>query len=171
MPHLLDALAAEAAATLAGGTAYTYGAVDAASARILVVEQGGAAFPRGSNIGAPDDDVTGKWAPILQGAGFSPGMYSWWNAIPCGLDRPETARDKTLGRRFLSRAIALRDQLFVVLAVGRVAQEVVTSTRMDVTVLTARSPLRTSAVERQRIIDTFVQARLNAYPLGHGTTE
>lgn len=136
------------------------------TARILVVEEGGVAFPRGSGIGAPDDDVTGKWCGILDGAGFEPGMYSWWNAVPCGLDRPLTAEDKVKARGFLSRAIALHAQLYVVIAVGSVAQEVAKATRTSIKLLTTRSPLRSSNAERKRISDTFIQARLDAYPVG-----
>lgn len=166
MLDVINALAAEAAAAYPSGAAYTYAAQDALTARILVVEEGGVAFPRGSNIGAPDDDVTGKWRGILDGAGFEPGMYSWWNAIPCGLDRPLTAEDKGKGRSFLNRAIALHMELYVVIAVGSVAQEVVRATRTSIKVLTTRSPLRSSNAQRVRICDTFGQARLDAYPLG-----
>ena len=83
----INSLAAEAAAAYPGGVSYTCAAHDALAARILVVEEGGNAFPRGSRIGAPDDDVAGKWRGILHGAGFERGMYSWWSAVPCGLDR------------------------------------------------------------------------------------
>lgn len=166
MHDVINALAAEAAAAYPGGAPYTYAAQDALTARILVVEEGGVAFPRGSSIGTPDDDVTGKWRGVLDDSGLEPGMYSWWNAIPCGLDRPLTAEDKGRGRRFLNRAIALHPELYVVVAVGSVAQEVVKATRTSIKVLTTRSPLRSSSAERERIRDTFAQARLNAYPLG-----
>jgi len=59
-------------------------------------------------------------------------MYSWWNAIPCGLDRQPTAEDKGRGRKFLSRVVALHPDLEVVVAVGVVAQEVVKAVRVDV---------------------------------------
>ena len=91
MTDAINDLAAEAAAAFPGGVAYAYAAQDAVTARILVVEEGGLAFPRGKDIGAPEDDVTGTWRGILEGAGVEPGMYSWWNAIPCGLDRQPTA--------------------------------------------------------------------------------
>lgn len=162
----INGLASEAAAAFPDGVAYTYAAQDATTARILVVEEGGLAFPRGSDIGAPDDDVTGKWSGILQGAGFEPGMYSWWNAIPCGLDRQPTAEDKGRGRKFLSRAVALHPQLEVVVAVGVLAQDVVKAARLDVRVLTTRSPLRTSSDQREEIRKTFERARHDAYPLG-----
>lgn len=149
-----------------GSVAYTYAALHPLAARVLVVEEGGRAFQRGSNIGAPDDDVTGKWTPILTGAGLVPGMYSWWNAIPYGLDRQPTADDKGRGRRFLRRAVQLHPDLEVVIAVGVVAQEVVTAARLDVKVLTTRSPLRTSSAQREEIRNTFERARLHAYPSG-----
>lgn len=102
MTDVINNLAAESAAAFSGGVAYTYAAHDALAARILVVEEGGSAFPRGSNIGAPGNDPSGKWRGILDGAGFEPGMYSWWNAIPCGLDREPTADDKKRGAKYLS---------------------------------------------------------------------
>jgi hypothetical protein len=167
MPDVINALAAEAAAAFPGGVAYTYAAQDALSARILVVEEGGLAFPRGRNIGAPGVvNVTGKWSRILDGAGFEPGMYSWWNAIPCGLDRQPTAEDKGRGRKYLSRVIDLHGDLEVVLAVGVVAHEVVKAARPSVKVLMTRSPLRTSADQREEIRKTFERARWDAYPLG-----
>jgi len=76
MPDAINALAAEAAAAYPGGAAYSYAAQDALTARILVVEEGGVAFPQGSGIGAPDDDMTGKWSGVMNGAGLEPGMYS-----------------------------------------------------------------------------------------------
>ncbi len=60
MTDIINHLAAEAAAASPGGVLYTYAAQDALAARILVVEEGGLAFPRGSNIGSPEDDITGK---------------------------------------------------------------------------------------------------------------
>jgi hypothetical protein len=134
--------------------------------RILVVEEGGLAFPLGSDIGAPDDDVTGKWGGILDGAGFEPGMYSWWNAIPYGLDPQPTAEDKGRGRKYLTRVIALHADLEVFLAVGLVAQEVIKAASPGIRVLTTRSPLRTSADQREEIRKTFERARRDAYPLG-----
>ena len=166
MTDPINHLAAEAAAAFPGGTAYAYAAQDALTARILVVEEGGPAFPEGSNIGAPDDDVTGKWSGILEGAGFEPGMYSWWNAIPCGLDRPLTADDKARGRKYLSRVIALHPDLEVVLAVGLVAHQVVGAVGPGARVLKTRSPLRTSAAQREEIRAMFERARLDAYPMG-----
>lgn len=166
MPDAINALAAEAAAAYSGGAAYTYAAHNALTARILVVEEGGVAFPQGSGIGAPDDDVTGKWNGILNGAGLELGMYSWWNAIPCGLGRPLTAQDKGRGSSYLKRAVAVHAELYVVIAVGSVAQEVVKAARTSIKVLNTRSPLRSSNAERERIRDTFVQARLYAYPIG-----
>lgn len=163
----INTLAAEAAASYPGGVAYTYAAEHALKARVLIVEEGGVAFPQGSNIGAPDDDVTGKWSGILTGAGFEPGMYSWWNAIPCGLDRAANAEDKGRGRSYLTRLIALHDDLHVVVAVGAVAREVVRSTRTSLRILEARSPLRCSNAERERIRDMFIRARLDAYPIGY----
>ncbi len=164
IPDAINALAAEAAAAYPGGAAYSYAAQDALTARILIVEEGGVAFPQGSGIGAPGDDVTGKWSGILDGAGFEPGMYSWWNAVPCGLDRPLTAQDKGRGRSYLNRVIALHTELYAVIAVGSVAQNIVKATRTSSKVLTTRSPLRSSNAERERIRKTFVQARLDAYP-------
>ena len=70
MTDAINHLAAEAAAAFPGGFAYSYAAQDAVTARILVVEEGGPAFPRGSDIGTPDDDITGKWSGILEGASF-----------------------------------------------------------------------------------------------------
>ena len=134
MPNALNALAAEAAAAYPGGAAYSYAAQDALTARILVVEEGGVAFPQGSGIGAPDDDMTGQWSGILNGAGLEPGMYSWWNAIPCGLDRPLSAQDKGRGRGYLNRAIDLHKGLYVVIAVGAVAQDVVKASRTSIKV-------------------------------------
>ena len=166
MTDAINHLAAEAAAAFPGGVAYTYAAQDAVTARILVVEEGGPRFPRGDGIGAPDDDVTGKWRGILDGAGFEPGMYSWWNAIPCGLDRTLTADDKARGRKYLSRAVALHPDLEVVLAVGVVAHQVVDAARPGVRVLKTRSPLRTSAEQREEIRGMFERARLDAYPAG-----
>ncbi|QXG75602.1 hypothetical protein KUM42_17625 [Modestobacter sp. L9-4] len=166
MTDAINELAAEAAAAYPGGTVYAYAAQDAVTARILVVEEGGPAFPEGRNIGAPDDDVTGKWAGILEGAGFEPGMWSWWNAIPCGLDRPLTADDKARGAKYLKRAIALHPHLEVVLAVGLVAQQVVGTARPSARVLKTRSPLRTGAGQREEIRGMFERARLDAYPFG-----
>jgi hypothetical protein len=166
MSDPVNALAAEAAAAYPGGAAYSYAAQDALDARILVVEEGGPAFPQGSGIGAPDDDVTGKWSGILDGAGFEPGMYSWWNAIPCGLDRPVTAQDKGRGRGYLIRAVALHRRIDIVIAVRSVAQDVVKAARTGIKVRTTRSPLRCSNAERERIREAFVQARLYSYPFG-----
>lgn len=166
MTDVINDLAAEAAAASPGGVAYTYAAREALTARILVVEEGGRAFPRGSNIGALEDDSTGKWRGILNGAGFEPGMYSWWNAIPCGLDRRPTAEDKGRGRKYLTRVIDLHTSLEVVLAVGLVAQEVVAAARPPIKVLNTRSPLRTSAEQREDIRKMFERARRDAYPLG-----
>lgn len=84
-------------------------------------------------------------------------MYSWWNAIPCGLDRAITAADKAMG---------LHRDLYVLIAVGSVTHEVVDAARIGVKVLKARSPVRSSTADRDRIRDTFAQARLDAYPLG-----
>ena len=103
---------------------------------------------------------------MVHRAGFEPGMYSWWNAIPCGLERPLTAQDKRAGHRFLMRALALHSDLHVVIAVGAVAREVVSVTRPGIMVMTSRSPLRTSRVDRERIREVFERARLDAYPLG-----
>ena len=162
----MNRLASEAAAATHGSVPYTYGARQALAARVLVVEEGGSAFPRGSDIGAPDDDVTGKWSHILSGAGLVPSMYSWWNAIPYGLDRKPTAEDRGRGRKFLRRVVELHSNLEVVIAVGVVAQEVVAAARLDVKVLTSRSPLRTSSEQREEIRKTFERARLHAYPSG-----
>ena len=166
MTDAINHLAAEAAAAFPGGVKYTYAAQDALAARILVVEEGGLAFPRGSNIGAPGDDIAGKWSGILVGAGLEPGMYSSWNAIPCGLDRQPTAEDRGRGRKYLHRVIALHTDLEVVLAVGVVAREVVDAARVSVKVLKPRSPLRTSTEQREEIRKIFERARLDAYPLG-----
>jgi hypothetical protein len=166
MSDAINALAAEAAATVPRSVAYTYAARDALNARILIIEEGGLAFPRGIDIGAPDDDITGKWRGILDGAGLQPGMYSWWNAIPYGLDRQPTSDDRGRGRKYLARVIELHRDLEVVLAVGVGAQEVVTAASPRVKVLTTRSPLRTSASQREEIRKTFERARLDAYPLG-----
>ena len=95
-------------------------------------------------------------------------MYSWWNAIPCGLDRASTttAADKAKGRGYLSRAIALHERLYVVVAVGAVAHDVVSGVRTDATMCKVRIPLRTSADDRDGIRRTLNQGRLFAYPLG-----
>lgn len=166
MSDVINSLAGQAATAFPGGVAYTYAAQDALSARILIVEEGGVAFPRGSNIGAPEHDPTGKWRGILEEAGVEPGMYSWWNAIPCGLDRPVTAVDKGKGRLYLNLAVALHPELYVVVAVGAVAQEIVNAARISVKALNARSPVRSGRAERERIRDTFFRARLEAYPVG-----
>jgi len=108
--------------------------------------------------------MTGKWRGILNGAGLEPGMYSWWNAIPCGLGRPLSAQDKGRGRGYLNRAIDLHKELYVVIAVGAVAQDVVKASRTSIKVLTTRSPLRSSNGQRERIRTTFAQARMDAYP-------
>ncbi len=166
MPDALNALAAEAAVAYPGGTAYTYAAQDALSARVLIVEEGGSAFPQGINIGKSQSDPPGKWGGILSEAGYEPGMYSWWNAIPCGLDRPSTAEDRGRGGSFLRRAIGLHLDLHAVIAVGMVAQGIVKSTRTEPCVFSTRSPLRSSNAERRRVIDTFIKARLRGYPAG-----
>ena len=166
MSDAINTLAAQAATDYAGRHAYTYAAQDALAARILIVEEGGVAFPRGSDIGAPGVDPTGKWLGILEEAGVEAGMYSWWNAIPCGLDRPLTPADKAKGRSYLTRAIGLHRDLYVLMAVGSVTHEVVDGARIEVEVLKTRSPVRSSTADRERIRDTFVQARLDAYPLG-----
>lgn len=46
MTDAINTLAAEAATDYAGGHAYTYAAQNALAARILIVEEGGVAFPR-----------------------------------------------------------------------------------------------------------------------------
>ena len=166
MTDPINHLAAEAAAAFPGSSAYDYAAQDALTARILIVEEGGPAFPHGSNIGAPDDDVTGKWSGILEGAGLEPGMWSWWNAIPCGLDRTLTADDKARGRKYLSRAIALHPDLEVVVAVGAVAHQVVEATNPRARVLKTRSPLRANGARLEEIRGMFERARLDAYPMG-----
>lgn len=166
MPDALNALAAEAAAAYPGGTAYTYAAQDALSARVLILEEGGLAFPQGIDIGKPNAYPTGRWGGVLSEAGYEPGMYSWWNAIPCGLDRPSTAEDRGRGGSFLRRAIGLHPDLHAVIAVGTVAQNMVKSTRTDPCVFSTRSPLRSSNAERQGVIDTFIQARRRGYPAG-----
>ncbi len=166
MPDDINVLAAEAAAAFPGGVAYTYAAQDALTARILIVEEGGAAFPQGSRIGASDDDTTGKWHSILAAASIEPGMYSWWNAIPCGLGRPATAQDKAKGRTFLNRAIALHTDLCVLIAVGAVAHGVVKAAGVNVKVLNPRSPTRSSKADRERTRAALEEARLYAYPLG-----
>lgn len=167
MSNPINALAAEAVDDYPGGFVYTYNAVDALRARILVIEQGGKAFPHGDNIGAPDDDVTGKWAAILGGAGLEPGMYSWWNAIPVGLDRPETVEDKAKAQAYLTRVVALHERLFVIIAVGAVAQGVVNkAARRRIKVVNTRSPLRTNNGQRDDIRDAFADARAYAYPVG-----
>lgn len=163
----INVLAEKAVEDYPGATAYGYNALDALDARILVVEQGGSAFPRGDNIGAPDDDETGTWAAVLHGAGLEPGMYSWWNAIPVGLDRPETVQDKSKAQSYLAKAISLHTQLFVVIAVGTVAQQVVKKgggTRIKV--VNTRSPLRTNSAQRENIRQAFAESRAYAYPIG-----
>ena len=166
MTDPINDLAAEAAAAFPGGSAYVYAAQDALTARILVVEEGGPAFPHGRNIGAPDDDVTVKWNGVLEGAGLEPGMYSWWNAIPCGLDRTLTADDKARGRKYLTRVIALHPDLEVVVAVGAVAHQVVETAGPKARVLKTRSPLRSNAARLEEIRGLFERARLDAYPMG-----
>jgi len=93
-------------------------------------------------------------------------MYSWWNAITCGLDRPRSAQDKGRGHGYLNRAIDLHKALYVVIAVGTVAQDVVKASRTSIKVLTTRSPLRSSSAQRERIRAIFGQARMDAYPPG-----
>jgi len=66
----------------------------------------------------------------------------------------------------MNRAIALHKELYVVIAVGAVAQDVVKASRTSIKVLTTRSPLRSSNAQRERVRATFGQARMNAYPLG-----
>ncbi|MFQ1000864.1 hypothetical protein [Modestobacter sp. SSW1-42] len=66
----------------------------------------------------------------------------------------------------MSRAIALHPDLEVVLAVGLVAQEIVAAARPSARLLKTRSPLRTSADQREEIRRTFERARLDAHPLG-----
>lgn len=166
MSDPINALAAQALDDYPGGFVYTYNAHDALRARILVIEQGGKTFPHGDNIGAPDDDVTGKWAGILDGAGFEPGMYSWWNAIPVGLDRAETVEDKAKAATYVKRAIALHERLFVIIAVGSAAQQVVKKAAGNIKVVGTRSPLRTSNGQRDDIRDAFADARSYAYPVG-----
>ena len=165
MTDVINDIAAEAAAAFDGGVAYTYAAQDALTARILVVEEGGLAFPRGNDIGGPDDRAD-TWSGILEGAGFEPGMYSLWNAIPCGLDRQPTADDKARGRKYLTRVIALHPDLEVVLAVGTVAHQVVDAASPRARLLKTRSPLRANAARREEIRAMFERARLDAYPMG-----
>ena len=166
MTDAINQLAAEAAAAFPGGFAYTYAPQDALTARILVVEEGGSAFPREGAFGAPEDDATGKWSGVLEGAAFEPGMYSWWNAIPCGLERTVTADDKARGRKYLTRVIALHPDLEVVIAVGTLAHQVVEATSPSARVLKTRSPLRTNAAKLEEIRAMFERARLDAYPAG-----
>ncbi|MCU1601898.1 MAG: hypothetical protein JWO22_2607 [Frankiales bacterium] len=168
MPDALNALAAEAATRFAGGTAYTYGGQDALSARVLIVEEGGASFPTGKDIGSPTDEAGGKWASVLEEAGLVSGTYSWWNAVPCGLDRKLTADDRARGAGFLRRAVELHTDLHAIVAVGSVTQSVVKAARTGVTTFAARSPLRSSNAERERIVEALVLARKHAYPLGIG---
>jgi hypothetical protein len=52
------------------------------------------------------------------------------------------------------------------MAIGSVAQEIVRDARLSTKVLNTRSPVRSSAAEREQIRDTFIQGRLDAYPLG-----
>ena len=52
------------------------------------------------------------------------------------------------------------------IAVGAVAQQVVESARPAVRMLKTRSPLRTSAAQREEIRGMFERARLDAYPAG-----
>lgn len=120
-----------------------------------MVEEGGFAFPHGSDIGAPEEVVIGKLSGILDGAGFRPGFYSWWNAIPYGLARQATAEDKRRGRDHLSRVVDLHADLRVVLAVGAVAQAIVRVAEPGVKVMTTRSPIRASAVQREEIRRTL----------------
>jgi len=57
-------------------------------------------------------------------------------------------------------------QVQVVLAVGVVAREVVKAAKPGVEVLTTRSPMRSSADQREDIRKTVERARRDAYPLG-----
>ena len=92
MADPINDLAAEAAASYLDGRAYTYAAPDAMSARILFVEEGGGAFPDGKGIGSPLDVSSHIWwSGIFERAEYLPGMYSWWNAVPCGLDPEQVA--------------------------------------------------------------------------------
>lgn len=169
MPDPINALASEAASDYPGGTAYSYAAQDVLTARILIVEEGGAAFPQGDDIGAPEDDPTSRWHDIFRAAELTPGMYSWWNAIPCGLDRPVTGADRDKGRRYLNRAIALHADLYVVVAVGSVAQSLAAAASTSARVLKTRSPTRSGRAAHERIRETLVRARLDAYPIGLDT--
>jgi hypothetical protein len=168
----INALAAEAAAAYRDGRAYTYAAPDALSARILLVEEGGGAFPEGEGIGSPLDVSSHIWwSGILQRAEYLPGMYSWWNAVPCGLDRPNTVDDLGRGGKFLRRALDLHADLQVVIAVGEAAGKVAATTKAElarrgIKLLKPRSPHHTDNAHRLAIVDVLVEARLYAYPLG-----
>ncbi len=62
--------------------------------------------------------------------------------------------------------VDLQKELYLVIAVGAAAQDVVKANRTSIKVLTSSSPLRSSNAQRERIRATFVQARMDAYPLG-----
>jgi len=62
--------------------------------------------------------------------------------------------------------VDLQKELYVVIAVGAVAQDVVESSHTSIKVLTTRSPLRSSKAQQEGIRATIVQARMDAYPLG-----
>lgn len=159
----LYALAAEAAAAYPGGRPYDYAAVDALSARILVVEEGGKAFPDGTGVGSPEDVAAHPlWNDILDRAGYQPGMYSWWNAIPCGLLRDHTADDRARGGKYARRAVDLHTQLEVVITVGEAKNIVKTAPRLT----PVRSPHRATHRQRDEIVEALVEARRYAYPLG-----
>lgn len=163
MTDPLNVLAVEAAAACPGGRAYDYAAVGALAARMLIVEEGGKAFPDGSRIGSPEDVAAHPlWGDLFARAAIVPGMYSWWNAIPCGLVRALTADDRGRGLKFARRAIELHRDLGVVIVVGEAARIVKSGPRLT----PVRSPHRATLEQRQAIVESLVQARLYAYPLG-----
>ena len=93
------------------------------------------------------------------------------HAVPCGLDRPNTADDFGRGGKFLRRALDLHADLQVVIAVGEAAGKVAETAKAELArrgckLLKARSPHHTDNAHRLAVADRLIQARLYAYPLG-----
>lgn len=167
MTDTINALAAAAAASTPGSRAYTYSAEGALTARILVIEDGGQSFPDGEGIGGATETMTHHvWGEIMMRAGYRPGMWSWWNAIPYGLQRANTAEDRIRGSKYVRRAVDLHEQLEVVIAIGTEAKKIVTSSPTGPRLYKTRSPVRSGHTARQDVVDLLVRARLDAYPAG-----
>lgn len=108
---------------------------------------------------------------MFERAEYLPGMYSWWNAVPCGLDQANTSDDRGRGAKFLRRALDLHADLQVVIAVGEAAGKVADATKPELSrrgmkFLKSRNSHHTDNAHRLAIADVLVQARMYAYPLG-----